>query len=101
MSKPFNRRTKFIRTNEDWYPAFKPNWRPKNPEYHNPLNDWAVCVSLHYDGKKQGYRVAIWGGDDFGLEKYGMKKGEATDLFNSLEDWVKQADLKRRGFVYC
>lgn len=101
MSKPFQRLRKFIRTKEDWYPSFKPNWRPKNPDYHNPLSDWAVRVSLHYDGKQYGYRVSVWGGDDYGLEKHGMKKGEARDMFDSLVDNITQAELKRKGFVPC
>ena len=100
MSKLFVKIQKFIRTKEDWYPAFKPLWKPNNPNYHNPLNDWAVRVSLHNDGK-EGYRVSVWGGDDYGLEKHGLKKGEARDLYAEMKDYITKSELKRRGFVNC
>lgn len=78
----FQRVTKQIRTNESWYPT----------------KDGQVQVSFMAltDGQ---WRVAVWGGDDFGLEKDfpHAERHEAQALFDLLVDFTTQEEMYEIG----
>ncbi len=84
----------FKRTTDDWYPAYV----IKNDQRVNKL----VEVSLLKFALDKGYRVCVWGADDYGLEKdYPIEdQEEAKTIFLKvigLED-VTQNILKDMGF---
>lgn len=74
--------TKQIRTNENWYPT----------------KDGQVRVSFMAltDGK---WRVAVWGDDDFGLERDfpHTERQEAQALFDLLVDFTTQEEMYEIG----
>ncbi len=78
---------KMIATEEDWFPPYKTNASNKN---------W-IEVSLHKDSPIL-YRVAIWGADDFGMEKEFITKKEAMKEYKFLHDNIKKDELKLRGY---
>jgi hypothetical protein len=92
--------TKWVRTNEDWYPAMAPLQKPANPDYHNPLDHAAVRVSMMLlnDGN---WRVCVWGGDDFGMEYDSPDFSEIKKLYDGIWDFTTKSDLQRRGFVHA
>lgn len=100
MKKKFQREHKHIRTKEDWYPTLRPNQKSPNPrpQFNNPLDHPAVCVSLLRltDGK---YRVCVWGGDDYGLEFDTPDLTEARKLYRSIDDFTTQRELVLAGMV--
>jgi hypothetical protein len=77
------KREKMVKAIDDWYPCFP---------------DSQVQASLHKDGKGS-WRVAVWGEDDFGMEKGSLEQAEAFSLFRSLANGISQAILKEKGFV--
>ena len=93
--------TKWIRTNEDWCPTIDGNSISPNEEYCNPLPDPAVKVFMCQltDGM---WRVAVWGGDDFGLEIDLPKdcKNKAKEIYENIIDYTTQDQLKSLGFYH-
>jgi hypothetical protein len=73
---------KFVKALDDWYPSYK---------------EEEVQVTLHDDlnGK---YRIAVWGEDDYGMEKEYSSLHEASDIFDFLV-LVSTSILKNIGFV--
>lgn len=80
------KKTKKVTTSEEWHPT---------------ADDGTVTVSIHRDGKKgaTGWRVAVWGDDDYGLERPNLSITEAYDLFRSIGDGVTKQWLKGQGFI--
>ena len=80
------RRTKHVLSNEDWYPTLEGKVRVS-------LIGWS-------DG---AWRVCVWGGDDFGLERdWASSSGarhEARQQFDRIVHLTTQAELRARGFV--
>jgi len=72
-----------IKVTDDWLPCFPGN---------------QVQVSIHKDGKGS-WRIAVWGEDDFGMEKSDLSQDEAFTEFRNLQDGISQSELKNRGFV--
>lgn len=77
----------------------------KNKKMVSTGDDWLpnhpggmVEVSLHKDGKAH-WRVAIWGADDFGMEKGHLYCVDAFDLYRSLTGGLTVAELTKVGFV--
>ena len=74
----------------------------KTPDnFHPPFDDGTVAVSLHQDkgkGNKQ-WRVAVWGADDFGMDKLGLTIDESFTLFRSIDDGITIDALRQMGFV--
>jgi hypothetical protein len=68
---------------EDWYPNI------------NGSLVRAVLCNLR-DGQ---WRVAAWGGDDFGLERDCATEQEARDLYDRMPDPLSQQWCLQRGFV--
>ena len=73
----------------------------KTPDDFYPTRDGTVSVSLHRDKGigVQNWRVAVWGDDDFGLERSGMDIDEAFRVFRSITDGLTIRKLKQLGFV--
>ena len=73
---------KLIRTHEDWYPTI-------NQTVRASLIRLSTCE----------WRVCVWGGDDFGLEKDfpSVDRQAAKKLYKKLVDFTSQADMKRYG----
>lgn len=92
---------KWIKTNEDWYPSFRP-LQKSDPwstfRWNNPLNNKAVYVmmTLLTDGT---WRVAVWGADDCGMEVDLPHeiKGTAQSTFDSIKDFSTKDFLKSIG----
>jgi hypothetical protein len=80
------KKTKKVTTAEDWYPT---------------ADDGTVTVSIHKDRKKGAYawRVAVWGDDDYGLERPNISITEAYDLFRCIGDGTTKQHLKDQGFI--
>ena len=98
INKVFEKQVKWVRTAEDWYPTLTGSYTCSNPDYCNPLPDPAVRVFVTQLTTLE-WRVAIWGGDDFGLEidlpedhRY-----EAYHLFDHIQDFTTQAELRQWG----
>lgn len=83
---------KFLRTRENWFSSYFPL------ESGNPLNEHAVKVRA-VRLRSGDWRVNVWGNDDFGLEKDGHTQEEAKALFDSLQDYITQAQLEELGFA--
>lgn len=92
IQRVMNTMEKFIKTQENWYPAFPPL------EYGNPYEECGVYVGCHpptVDDKNWG--VGVWGLDDFGMELFGLSQIEAKDIYDKITDYTTQAGLKRLG----
>lgn len=74
---------KFVKTPDEWFPCYTRH---------------RVQVSLHQDSKTV-YRVALWGNDDFGLEKAFNSKVEALNCYDTLPNPITIQYLKKTGFV--
>lgn len=76
------REDKTIASLEDWYPTIN--------------NEVTVSFLQLSDGK---YRVCVWGGDDFGLEKDfpRVECWQARLLYNYLTDFTSQHQMKQYG----
>ena len=67
--------------------------------WHPTADDGMVQVSLIHDAKKAGWRVAVWGDDDFGIELQGMDITAGFAMFHAVTDGVTKDALRKRGFV--
>lgn len=98
---------KFIKTAEDWYPSFEPK-AFYSDHYINPLNFHAVSVSLlilpqtkteQRKNTERVYRVAVWGSDDFGMERDFTNLLTAKTVYDTVVDFTTQQHLKEMQFV--
>lgn len=73
---------KYIATTEQWYPTSNGMVKVSLLELSNRL--WRVCV---------------WGGDDFGLEKDfpHTERQAAKKLFHKINDYTTQAWMREQG----
>jgi hypothetical protein len=96
------KQVKWILTNEDWYPTLEGNYTCPNPDYCNPLPGPAVRVFMTQLTTKE-WRVAVWGGDDFGLEidLPEDNRYEAQHLFDNIINFTRQVQLKKWGFHHA
>lgn len=80
----FQRVTKQIRTNEDWFPTVDGQLRVS-----------FACLT------DQQWRVCVWGGDDFGMERDfpHVEKQEAKALFEKLVDFTTKQKMQELGMV--
>lgn len=82
---------KLVKTKEDWYPT----------------HDGEVQVSLlplkKIEGEAQLWRVCIWGGDDFGMEKDFLSRLRAKYVYDSInESTIAKSYLKEvLGFQHA
>jgi len=76
------KRHKYIKTKENWYPTVEGNVRVS----------WLGLSN-------GGWRVCVWGGDDFGLEKdfSHVERQMARQLFEKIEDNMTQEQMKALG----
>jgi hypothetical protein len=72
-----------IRSTDDWYPCF-----PNN----------TVEVSLHKDGAG-AYRIAIWGDDDYGMERDFGSEEEMRSVAAALPIPITKFWLQQNLFV--
>jgi hypothetical protein len=75
------RKEKRIQTTEDWYPTSNGTVR-------------VICCDLS-NGLR---RVAVWGGDDFGLEIDTLDLNLALELYEKIKDFTTQKELIAMGF---
>ncbi len=77
-----NYKLKFIKTEEDWYPTVNNKVRVKLILLSNKM--WRVCV---------------WGGDDFGLEKDFPFTGReaANNLYQQIKDYMPRKAMLNLG----
>jgi hypothetical protein len=81
------------KTQDDWYPSILTD------------NGHGVFVRVTFleFPKRAGYRVCVWGNDDFGLEQdfTRAQRERAYALFIDVisKEYVSQAELKLAGFV--
>lgn len=68
---------------EDWYPNIR-----------GTLVRALLCQLLD-----RRWRVAAWGGDDFGLELDCDTEAEARDIYNRMPAPLPQAWCRARGFI--
>ncbi len=88
MNKPDReRRSKFVSTPGQWYPT------PKDGKVQVFFSEL-----LPSPGYPRGWRVSVWGGDDFGMERDFTSRMEALDVFNFIEDGVTEEGLRKIGF---
>lgn len=94
---------KMVQTEEDWYPSFYEGceWYDNSLEVHktNDPNKPAHLVRVSLHKMKSGYRVCVWGADDFGLEKDIEDLTEATECYRKIKPLVKEDELRSKGFV--
>jgi hypothetical protein len=95
------RRVKYIRTNEDWYPSLAPLQKAGSPDYNNPLDSKALIVRISDFGGVFNWHVSVWGGDDFGMEKWGLSRKEANRLYTCIRDYTTKTQLKYLGLGVC
>lgn len=76
----------FRPTTDDWYPNFPGD---------------LVGIKIIPLLKSDFFRVAVWGADDFGMEKDPLTHDEARQLVLSLPVIITQQDLIERGFVWA
>lgn len=81
---------KMVRTNEDWYPSYF-----ETSDTGETLA--MVKVSLHKLDK--GYRVSVWGNDDFGLERDFSGPCESLYCYQAITSPVEKEKLLAEGFV--
>jgi hypothetical protein len=74
---------KRVKAIDDWFPT---------------ADDGKVEVSIHKDGS-ENWRVAVWGDDDFGMEKGGLGNSDAIILFRGIRDGVSKEALRKKGFI--
>ncbi len=91
---------RWLATQEDWHPAIPP---AGSSGWDNPLDTPAVRASLlrlyPYKSRPGGWRVCLWGGDDFGVERDFESFSEAWEIYSNLYHGITQADLESRGFI--
>ena len=93
-----------VQTEENWFPSFYEGceWYDNSLEIHK-TNETSGTVHLLmvslYKMKPSGYRVCVWGADDFGLEKDIEDLTEATECYRKTKPLVKQAELRSKGFI--
>lgn len=102
IPRVYEKQVKWVRTTEDWYPTLEGNHTCPNTDYCNPLPDPAVRVFMTQMTTDE-WRVAVWGGDDFGLEidLPADHRYEALHLFENINDFTTQAQLKEWGFRHA
>ncbi len=88
---------KWLRTNEDWYPAIPGNNRSPNKEYDNPFAEPAVYAKTMRLSNGL-FRICVWGGDDFGMEFDTVDAGIARQYYRELKDYTTQAQLRHYGY---
>lgn len=70
-------------------------------------DDWYPSINVHYvklstmslsDGK---FRVCVWGGDDFGMERDYATKAEADAAYDTLAKaaFISQRMCREMGFI--
>lgn len=82
-------------TADDWCPSYKLSGYHRG--HKNPL---LVEVS-HHELTNGEYRVAVWGGDDMGMEFDTKSGNKARKLLLTILSWevVSKEKLKELGFV--
>jgi hypothetical protein len=75
-----DRREKHVSVSENWYPTVDGRVR--------------VIFTRLNNGR---WRVAVWGGDDYGLEVDLKSRMDALMLYKGIEDGITQAKLKEMG----
>lgn len=78
---------KFIRTSEAWYPTFKDG------------TIRVVFTELPTAKNSYRFRVAVWGADDFGLERDFDSRPVARRIYEKIGDYTTQKQLQAWGFV--
>ena len=76
----------FKKTNDDWYGNFKNN----------------TCQLIYIGELTDGvFRVAVWGDDDFGIDKDFKTEKEAIEMFDKLKKRtiINHKDLYDLGFT--
>lgn len=81
MIRLTHRESHQVTSNEDWYPTV----------------DGLVTVYLHA-WSNGAWRVAVWGGDDHGLEREFTNECQARGAYRRVGHCVMQADLWAQGF---
>ena len=73
-------------TNDDWHPNFENNTCK------------LIYIGKLSDGK---FRVAVWGNDDFGIDKDFEIESEAIEMFHKLEKYetINHKDLYELEFT--
>lgn len=82
-NKPYYRESKMVKVSDNWYPNYPENM---------------VEVLCFEEVRQDGFRVAVWGADDFGMEIYLKDKGEAKAIYKKLDKTLSQEYLRTLGF---
>jgi hypothetical protein len=86
---------KWIKTNEDWYPSYRPL------EYGNKLDHTALRVRCQSPNPgRVEWLVCVWGADDFGMEMWSTEE-EVKFLYSIIEDFTTVAALTTMGLLHC
>jgi len=88
----------FKLTQDDWYPAYQlAGW------FRGKKGTRLVTVSFIEMINGGGWRVCVWGGDDYGLERDLDDWGEAIELFDEVirQEFVNQQWLRDQGFQHA
>ena len=92
---------KIMETEENWHPSFFFQG-PTTPE----LNPTQACLRVRFyefPKKSDGYRVSVWGDDDFGMEKdfSELEFEQAHKCYKEIASPIEEEKLLAAGFDYA
>lgn len=92
---------KMMETEENWHPSFFFQG-PTTPELR-PTQAYLRVRFHQFHPKTDGYRVSVWGNDDFGMEKDFSEFGfdEAQKAYKEIASPVEEEKLLAAGFNYA
>ena len=101
MSKIPERMSAFKRTHDEWYG----NYKIANDARVSALVEVSLIKMPKYKDSPIGWRVCVWGNDDFGMERdyNDTDKDSAVAMFHQVISWdfVNIGQLKTNGFVHA
>jgi len=84
----YERQDKKVLTNEPWYGTYEDG------------TVVASFMSLMRGAEVSGWRVCVWGTDDFGMERDFESRAAARLMFHRIVDLTTKAQLEAWGFTF-
>ncbi len=90
-----------VETGENWHPSFFFE-AATSPEI-SPTQAYLRVRFYEFPKKSDGYRVSVWGNDDFGMEKdfRELEFDEAQKTYKEIASPVEEEKLLAAGFAYA
>lgn len=89
-----------METEEDWYPSFFFHG-PTTPPEIVPTQAYLRVRFYEFHPESDGYRVCVWGNDDFGMEKDFKDFAEAHKCYKEIASPIEEEKLLAQGFIYA